>query len=171
MQQRAVTGALHIRRVVGAAVTFLFNGGDLQFRGFERGWREFDNFNRVDRDLERADANIRRRCRVAGHTAADQIFDRRAQRRQGFVERRRFHVVARIEAQRSLAGSQQNQAATEGAVEQAIAQIGAHDIEPEHHPGAANVLEDLAPFAGERFEPGTRACAGPLHLLEIQLVE
>ena len=31
-----MTGALHIRRVVGAAVTFLFNGGDLQLRGLER---------------------------------------------------------------------------------------------------------------------------------------
>ena len=128
--------------------------------GLEGDPRQIDDLQRVERNGQRADADLQRRGGFRGHAPAHEILDRQAQNRQRLVDGRRLGVVAGIETQDALAGGQQHQAAPECAVEQRVAPVGAQDVERQHDAGAADVLQDFAVVARQRHEPLSRPLAG-----------
>ena len=88
LQQRTSSGPEHVRRELGrVAVALLLHGQDLQLVCLEAGGREIHDLDRVERDRQRADADLQRRGGFRGHASARKVLDCQAQDRQGLVDR------------------------------------------------------------------------------------
>ena len=172
LQQRSLSGSEHVGRVLGrGAIALLLHLQDLQFVRLENRRRQVHELDGLERNRQRADADLHGRCGLRGDAPAHEILDRRAHDRQRFVDRVRFGVIARIETHAALTGWQEDQAVPERAVQERNAQVGALDVESEHHARTPHVFQDLRILVRQCLEPAPRTLAGSPDLLEIQLVQ
>jgi hypothetical protein len=123
-----------------AAVPFLLNSVNVKLVRREVAWRDVHDINRIEWYGQCSDTCLERRRCFGRETPAQHIFNSEAKNRQRLVDRGRNSVISRIEAQRPIAGGQQNQATPKSPLTQRITPVGSHHIEPQHDSGAAYIL-------------------------------
>jgi hypothetical protein len=94
----------------------LLDSDDLKLVRLEAGGREIHNVDRVERDGQRADADLQRRGSFGRHSPAHEVLNCQSEDRQGLVNGGRLGVVTRIETQDSFTRRQQYQAAPERSI-------------------------------------------------------